>query len=67
MIRVDGLNREPPGLAFVLRLWACVCLCVHVCPCAGLQGRERLRVGGEGAAEAEMAGWHHQLRGHEFE
>ena len=29
--------------------------------------RERLRVGREGATEAEMCGWHHQLNGHEFE
>ena len=28
---------------------------------------ERLRVGGEGAIEDEMIGWHHQLNGHEFE
>ena len=28
---------------------------------------ERLKAGGEGAAEGEMAGWHHWLRGHEFE
>ena len=24
-------------------------------------------MGGEGATENEMAGWHHQLNGHEFE
>ena len=28
---------------------------------------ERLRAGGEGTTEDEMAGWHHQLDGHEFE
>ena len=28
---------------------------------------ERLRVGGEGATEDEMVGWHHWLNGHEFE
>ena len=28
---------------------------------------ERLKVGREGATENEMAGWHHQLNGHEFE
>ena len=28
---------------------------------------ERLKVGGEGTTEDEMAGWHHQLDGHEFE
>ena len=27
---------------------------------------EILRAGGEGAAENEMVGWHHQLNGHEF-
>ena len=37
-------------------------------------GRRRLEVGGEdwrreekGTTEDEMAGWHHQLNGHEFE
>ena len=28
---------------------------------------ERLKAGGEGDTEDEMAGWHHQLNGHEFE
>ena len=28
---------------------------------------ERLKVGGEGMTEDEMAGFHHQLNGHEFE
>ena len=28
---------------------------------------ERLRAGGEGTTEDEMAGWHHRLTGHEFE
>ena len=28
---------------------------------------ERLKAGGEGTTEAEMAGWHHRLNGHEFE
>ena len=28
---------------------------------------ERLKAGGEGDAEDEMVGWHHQLDGHEFE
>ena len=28
---------------------------------------ERLRAGGEGAAEDEMVGWHYWLNGHEFE
>ena len=28
---------------------------------------ERLRAGREGLTEDEMAGWHHQLDGHEFE
>ena len=28
---------------------------------------ERLRAGGEGVTEDEMAGWHHRLNGHEFE
>ena len=28
---------------------------------------ERLKAGGEGTTEDEMAGWHHQLNGHEFE
>lgn len=37
-------------------LLACVYLCVHVCPCTGLQGWERLREGEEGATEGEMAG-----------
>ena len=27
---------------------------------------ERLRLGGEGAMEHEMVGWHHRLKGHEF-
>jgi len=31
------------------------------------QGWERLKAGGEGMAEDEMVGWHHQLNGHEFE
>ena len=26
-----------------------------------------MRAGGEGATEDEMAGWHHQLKGHELE
>ena len=26
---------------------------------------ERLRPGGEGAAENEMVGWHHRFKGHE--
>ena len=26
-----------------------------------------MRAGGEGATEDEMVGWHHRLRGHEFE
>ena len=29
--------------------------------------QERLRTGGEGAAEDEMAGWHHRLDGRECE
>ena len=28
---------------------------------------ERLKAGGEGDTEDEMAGWHHRLNGHEFE
>ena len=28
---------------------------------------ERLRAGGEGTTEDEMAGWHHRLNGHGFE
>ena len=28
---------------------------------------ERLRAGGEGMTENEMAGWHHRLNGREFE
>ena len=28
---------------------------------------ERLKAGGEGATEDEMAGWHHRLNGREFE
>ena len=28
---------------------------------------ERWKVGGEGAIEDELVGWHHQLSGHEFE
>ena len=28
---------------------------------------ERLKAGGEGGAEGEMVGWHHQLSEHEFE
>ena len=28
---------------------------------------ERLRAGGEGAVEDELVGWHHRLKGHEFE
>ena len=28
---------------------------------------ERLKAGGEGVTEDEMAGWHHRLNGHEFE
>ena len=28
---------------------------------------EKLRAGGEGTTEDEMAGWHHWLNGHEFE
>ena len=28
---------------------------------------ERLKVGGEGMTEDEMVGWHHRLKGHEFE
>ena len=27
----------------------------------------RLKAGGEGMTEDEMAGWHHRLNGHEFE
>ena len=27
----------------------------------------RLKVGGEGTTEDEMIGWHHLLKGHEFE
>ena len=27
----------------------------------------KLKVGGEGTTEDEMAGWHHRLNGHEFE
>ena len=34
MIRVDGLNREPPGLAFVLRpVGMHVSVCAHVSTC----------------------------------
>ena len=32
-----------------------------------MQVPTRLRAGGEGAAEDEMVGWHHRLKGHEFE
>ena len=28
---------------------------------------ERLKAGGEGATQDEMVGWHHHLKGHEFE